>query len=74
MADGDETAAMILFMLQGGQMPSEVAGWIPSYIAPETLAAEPPFVVIGNDDIQTINQRQKIYKGLTGARSASCKK
>ena len=31
MADGDETAAMILFMLQGSQMPSEVAGWIPNY-------------------------------------------
>ena len=52
MADGDETAAMILFMLQGGQMPSEVARLDRKLLA-ETLAAEPPFVVIGNDDIQT---------------------
>ena len=52
MADGDETAAMILFMLQGGQMPSEVARLDTKLLA-ETLAAEPPFVVIGNDDIQT---------------------
>ena len=52
MADGDETAAMILFMLQGGQMPSEVAR-LDSKLLAETLSAEPPFVVIGNDDIQT---------------------
>jgi integrase len=52
MADGDETAAMILFMLQGGQMPSEVAR-LDTKLLTETLAAEPPFVVIGNDDIQT---------------------
>ena len=52
MADDDETAAMILFMLQGGQMPSEVAR-LDTKLLPETLAAEPPFVVIGNDDIQT---------------------
>ena len=52
LADDDETAAMILFMLQGGQMPSEVARLDRKLLA-ETLAAEPPFVVIGNDDIET---------------------
>ena len=52
LADGDETAAMILFMLQGGQMPSEVARLDRKLLA-ETLAADPPFVVIGNDDIET---------------------
>ena len=52
MADGDETAAMILFMLQGGQMPSEVAR-LDRELLSETLSSEPPFVVIGNDDIQT---------------------
>lgn len=50
-ADGDETAAMILFMLQGGQMPSEVARLDRTLLA-ETLAVDPPFVVIGNDYIE----------------------
>ena len=52
LADGDVTAVMILFMLQGGQMPSEVARLDQTLLA-ETLAADPPFVVIGNDDIET---------------------
>tara|TARA_B100001093_G_scaffold488728_1_gene526206 strand:+ start:135 stop:1322 length:1188 start_codon:yes stop_codon:yes gene_type:complete len=57
-ADGDETAAMILFMLQGGQMPSEVARLDRTLLA-ETLAADPPFVVIGNDYIETKTSLRK---------------
>ena len=58
IADDDETAAMILFMLQGGQMPSEVAR-LDRTLLTETLAAEPPFAVIGNDDIKTKTSARK---------------
>ena len=67
MADGDETAAMILFMLQGGQMPSEVAR-LDRELLSETLASEPPFVVIGNDDIQTkTNVRKRVVPVVLAA-------
>ena len=60
MSDGDETAAMILFMLQGVQMLSEVTRLDRKLLA-ETLASEPPFVVIGNDNIQTkTNVRKRV--------------
>ena len=48
LADDDATSAMLLAMLQGGMMPSEIARLDPTLLA-DTLALDEPFLVVNAD-------------------------